>query len=216
MPRNALLSQFRSQNTSPSNPLTARTAGSCDHPGARKAPGFSTTILSAGGFTFILEKPGFNSCHRLPPYGADKGCKLASVITDTPLHLSARHSGAHSQTGGAFLCPPRGRVLIVNSVVIPPSKSVLQLFVLWPSGRPKWARASARNCGRRTAGRDACPCSPLLCPKKLFIYPFTLQRLIFISSGFSFLTLHRSGPIFLPQPFPMTKECSGRERSLPR
>lgn len=186
MPRNALLSQFRSQNTSPSNPLTARTAGSCNHPGARKAPGFSTTILSAGGFTFILEKPGFNSCHRLPPYGADKGCKLASVITDTPLHLSARHSGAHSQTGGAFLCPPRGRVLIVNSVVIPPSKSVFQLFVLRPFSRPKWVRASARSCARRIAGRDACPCpcSPLLCPKKLFIYLFTLQRLIFISSGF--------------------------------
>ena len=161
MPRNALLSQFRSQNTSPSNPLTARTAGSCDHPGARKAPGFSTTILSAGGFTFILEKPGFNSCHRLPPYGADKGCKLASVITDTPLHLSARHSGAHSQTGGAFLCPPRGRVLIVNSVVIPPSKSVFQLFVLRPF-RP--SKVGPGFCPELWPAYSRTRCLPLLSP----------------------------------------------------
>ena len=33
----------------------------------------------------------------------------------------------------------------------------VSLFALRPSGRKKWARASARNCGRRIAGRDACP-----------------------------------------------------------
>ena len=44
----------------------------------------------------------------------------------------APHSGSHTKQRRASSSPPT-------------------------RGRPKWGRASAQNCGRRIAGRDACP-----------------------------------------------------------
>ena len=65
---------------------------------------------------------------------------------------------AHRAKRGDFSAFRETAVLFVNGVVIPVfSKSAFLLSVLRHPGRLKWVRASARNCGWRIAGRDACP-----------------------------------------------------------
>ena len=83
--------------------------------------------------------------------------------TDATPALFARHSGSQGQTRVVFSALRETAVLFVNGVVIPAwGKRAFLLSALRPSGRQKWARASARNCGRRIAGRDACPALPCL------------------------------------------------------
>ena len=69
----------------------------------------------------------------------------------------ARHSGSRGQTERFSLRPLGDGVLFVNSIAIPVlSGRAFPLSALQPPGRPKWARAFARNCGRCIARRDAC------------------------------------------------------------
>ena len=105
---------------------------------------------------------------RTSAHGPDKGYKLASVGTDACPPPLARHNGSQGQTGG-FSALRETAVLFVNGVVIPVfSKSAFLLSVLRHPGRLKWVRASARNCGWRIAGRDACPTRGWV---KLFLRP---------------------------------------------
>ena len=55
---------------------------------------------------------------------------------------------------------------------------------LQPSGRPKWVWAPARKKRLAANGKPNALLAPALSKKGLLIHPFTLQRLIFISSGF--------------------------------
>ena len=151
------------------NPATARTAGSCERTGATKAPVLSPAIFSTGRFTLDLgvEACSGSSCG-LPHTGPTRATNLLRWGTDACPPPLARHNGSQGQTGG-FSALRETAVLFVNGVVIPVfSKSAFLLSVLRHPGRLKWVRASARNCGWRIAGRDACPTRGWV---KLFLRP---------------------------------------------
>ena len=104
----------------------------------------------------------------LPHTGPTRATNLLRWGTDACPPPLARHNGSQGQTGG-FSALRETAVLFVNGVVIPVfSKSAFLLSVLRHPGRLKWVRASARNCGWRIAGRDACPTRGWV---KLFLRP---------------------------------------------
>ena len=127
-------------------------------PWRQKGIGFSTAILSTDGFALDSVKDVFlqlslNSAtrRRQEPqtcFGGH-GCLPAPHSPDTTAHRAKR---------GDFSALRETAVLFVNGVVIP-AWSKLRISSLCPSalGPQKWGWASARNCGRRIAGRDACP-----------------------------------------------------------
>ncbi len=130
-------------------------------PAPQKRRFFLLLYFQLVGSPSILGKPYSNSRHRLPPHGPDKGRGRGFMGTDATPALFARHSGSQGQTRVVFSALRETAVLFVNGVVIPAwGKRAFLLSALRPSGRQKWARASARNCGRRIAGRDACPALP--------------------------------------------------------
>ena len=124
----------------PPSPETARTAGGSDRPGAIKAPGFSPA------FSFGLRK--------FPKRDPDRrGCMAAALC----------RKRAHSGHGCCPL-PKEGTQRLIG----PNMGGFFLLSAFRSTGRPKWVRASARNCGWRIAGRDACPTRGWV---KLFLRP---------------------------------------------
>lgn len=126
----------------------------------QRRQGFLLLYFQLVGSPSILGGTYSSSRHRLPPHSAGSGSKLALAGTDATPPPFARHNGSQGQTRG-FSALRETAVLFVNGVVIPVfSKSAFLLSVLRHPGRLKWVRASARNCGWRIAGRDACPALP--------------------------------------------------------
>ena len=62
-----------------------------------------------------------------------------------------------SMTEGKWILLCQRHIKIQLAQRLWPGSPRFLLSALRPSGRKKWVRASARNCARRIAGRDACP-----------------------------------------------------------
>ena len=107
------------------------------------------------------------------------------------LSASANSRNEAQTVGGAWLLPSAERGHTAAHTAKQGRFSLLSAFR--PTGRLKWVRASARNCSRRIAGRDACPA---LSENVALIHLFTLQRLIFISSDFHHSPFTETVPYF--------------------
>ena len=62
-----------------------------------------------------------------------------------------------SMTEGKWILLCQRHIKIQLAQRLWPGSPRFLLSALRPSGRKKWVRASAQNCARRIAGRDACP-----------------------------------------------------------
>src|SRR5699024_7379167 len=121
----------------------------------------STSVFTAHfrqDFSAILGKTCFNSSFQLSSHGLSKCRRMALPHTDATQSSFAPHNGSHSQTEGAP-APPWHRA---DPPCQRPRNSDSRegcFSSLCPTafGRPRWDRATARNCGRRIAGCDAHP-----------------------------------------------------------
>ena len=144
------------------NPATARTAGSCERTGAAKAPVLSPAIFLTGRFT--LDSGG--SVFQQSSLPSVTRCRQ-ELKTCSGGHMDAApapfapHSGSQGQTGAELLkrSMTEKKWLLLCQRHRNSGIGRMRISSLCPSalGPQKWARASARNCGRRIARRDACP-----------------------------------------------------------
>ena len=143
-------------------PVTARTAGRCDRPEAPPAtPAFILLYLQSVGLPSVLvwtRVPAAVSDFRhTAPTKAEVGFSVGTEpprphSPDTTAHRAKQGRncwGSMTEKKWFLLCQ-RHR----NSGGRQSYDSSLCPSALGPQ---KWARASARNCARRIAGRDACP-----------------------------------------------------------
>ena len=167
------------------NPATARTAGSCERIGATKAPVLSPAFfrppvhfqkhgnpptevgpIVVGKPHVILPFDEKGQCRRevsrLFATLARQGPKAVVCGQRMPPRPRPPDTAAHrGRITGDFMTEKNNSSLLQHRKTQQAAESMTgQRPVSFPALRPlaaKWVRASARNCVRRIAGRDACP-----------------------------------------------------------